>query len=90
MVWAFNVMDEVVEDWDGESFLDEEEVDALFGPDGWGYFVWEVLGDIDEFLFFEVFDFFEWVVSVCAVKVFEGIRLGVIVIRPFDCVKIAT
>jgi len=88
VVGAFNVVGVVMGDRDGETVLDEEEVDALFGPDGGGNFVGELVGYVGEFFFLEEVDFFEWVICVEAVEVFEGVRLGVIVVGVFDGIEV--
>jgi len=64
MVGAFDMVDVIMRDWDGEAITDEEEVDALFGPDGGGDFVGELVGYVGEFFFFEEVNFFEWVICV--------------------------
>jgi len=64
MVGTFDVVGMVMGDGDGEAISDEEEVDALFGPDSGGDFVGELVGDVCEFFFFEEVDFFEWVICV--------------------------
>ena len=64
------MLDKIVGDWDGKSLAYEEEVYTLFGPDSRGNFVFEFVGNIYKFLFFEIFDFFEWIGCISAVKFF--------------------
>ena len=48
-----------------------------------------MVSDIDKFFFFEEVYFFEWVVCVRVVEVFESLRLGVIVVGVFDGIEVS-